>query len=87
MRTAIYDTARYGPITVGDIMQVTINSPHDLQSFWPISKEDQLVWLARHGLIANSQTCPNAACGVNVPMSLIKDAARTDGFIVSTYLV
>ncbi len=52
-----------------------------------MSVEDQLVWLARHGLIANSQTCPNAACGVNVPMSLVKDSGEADGFIVSTYLL
>ncbi len=82
-RTEILNTAMHGPITVGDILQVTANTPNDLDGFWPDSDEERLKWLAKNGLIANTQTCPDPQCGPNRAMHLVQDVHDIDKYIVS----
>ncbi len=72
-----------GPISVGDILHVTANTPNDLDGFWPNSDEERLKWLAKNGLIANTQTCPDPQCGPNRAMHLVKDVHDIDKYIVS----
>ncbi len=84
VRTQIVDTAMFGPINVNDIMGLTANTPNDLQTFWPATSEEKLQWLARYGLIANSQTCPDVQCGANQAMHLINDDNVQDKYIVSS---
>ncbi len=80
-RTTILNPITEPIVGPGNIIVLDYRNDEIIRNVFSQPMEQQLKWLAKHQLIANSMACPQAACNGKA-MRLIKKTASMDGFEV-----